>query len=132
MQRISGVWRLGCLTVLLAAAAVHNGDRVGLTLVSDRIEAELPPAGGARHLARLLRLLVVSPTRSRRTNLTVGLKHLSRRFRRGLVVVLSDFLDVSTDAGPWRQVARRHEVVAPPGRSSEIRFAKSWQVALLW
>src|SRR5947199_8534043 len=33
---------------LLAAAAVGNGDRVGLTLVSDRVEGELPPAAGER------------------------------------------------------------------------------------
>src|SRR6476469_7166948 len=28
---------------LLATAAVRNGDRVGLVMVSDRVEAELPP-----------------------------------------------------------------------------------------
>ena len=40
---------------LLATAAVQNGDRAGLILVSDRIEVELAPAGGVRHLSQLVR-----------------------------------------------------------------------------
>ena len=43
---------------LLAAAAIQNGDRAGLLLVSDQVEAELPPQGGARHLAKIVRALV--------------------------------------------------------------------------
>src|SRR4051812_42057068 len=52
---------------LLAAAAIQNGDRAGLALVSDRIEADVPPGGGPRHLARLLRALVTTPATSRKT-----------------------------------------------------------------
>src|SRR5438270_658084 len=50
---------------LLATAAIQNGDKVGLSLVSDRVEAELPPGGGMRHLARLVRALVATATASR-------------------------------------------------------------------
>jgi uncharacterized protein (DUF58 family) len=96
---------------LLAAAAIRNGDRAGLALVSDRIEAELVPDGGARHLARLLRTLVATPATSRHTSLAVGLGRLRRKARRSLIVTLSDFL--SDEPVPiWRQAARRHEVVA--------------------
>jgi uncharacterized protein (DUF58 family) len=96
---------------LLAAAAVQNGDRAGLVLVSDRIEAELPADGGTRHLARLLRALVATPAASRRTDLSAALGHLGRVGRRGLVVVLSDFIEPGP-TGPWRRLTRRHEVVA--------------------
>lgn len=96
---------------LLAAAAIQNGDRAGLALVSDRIEAELPPDGGTRHLARLLRALVATPATSRRTLISSGLRRPARSARRGLVVVLSDFLEPEP-VGPWRRVARRHDVVA--------------------
>src|SRR4051812_2708437 len=96
---------------LLAASAIRNGDRAGLALVSDRVEAELAPDGGARHLARLLRMLVATPATSRRTDLTVGLGRLARSSRRGLVVVLGDFL-APDPVPPWRAVARRHDVVA--------------------
>lgn len=96
---------------LLAAAAIQNGDRVALAMVSDRIEAELLPDGGPRHLARLLRALVATPATSRLTRLTVGLDRLGRAARRALVIVLSDFLQAEP-VGPWRAIARRHEVVA--------------------
>ncbi len=96
---------------LLATAAVQNGDRVGLTMVSDVVEAELPPGGGARHLARIVRALVATPTSSRGTSLTVGLSRLRHPARRALVVVCSDFLSPEP-IGVWRRAARRHEVVA--------------------
>ncbi len=96
---------------LLATAAVQNGDRVGLTMVSDRIESELAPSGGARHLARLVRALVATPAASRRTNLAVGLARLRRPARRALVIVLSDFL-TPEPVGVWRRTAQRHEVIA--------------------
>jgi uncharacterized protein (DUF58 family) len=96
---------------LLAAAAVQNGDRAGLAMVSDRLEAELPPGGGPRHLARLLRMLVATPASSRATALAAGLGRLGHSARRGFVVVLGDFL-TPEPAGPWRAIARRNEVVA--------------------
>ena len=95
---------------LLATAAIQNGDRVGLTLVSDRVEAELSPGGGMRHLARLVRTLVATTTVARRTALSVGLARV-RRARRALIVVLSDFL-TAEPVGPWRRASRRHEVIA--------------------
>ncbi len=96
---------------LLATAAIQAGDRAGLALVSDRVEAELAPAGGARHLARLVRALVATPSRSRRTALATGLRGLARSRRRALVIVLSDFLTVEAPSA-WKPVARRHDVVA--------------------
>jgi uncharacterized protein (DUF58 family) len=96
---------------LLATAAIQAGDRAGLALVSDRVEAELPPSGGVKQLARLVRALVATPSRSRRTALTAGLRGLARSRRRALVVVLSDFLTVEP-ASAWKTVARRHDVVA--------------------
>jgi uncharacterized protein (DUF58 family) len=96
---------------LLATAAIQNGDRVGLSLVSDRVEAELAPGGGPRHLARLLRALVATPAISRGTALTAGLARFRKTARRALIIVLSDFLS-SEPVGVWRQVSRRHQVIA--------------------
>jgi uncharacterized protein (DUF58 family) len=96
---------------LLAAAAIQNGDRAGLALVSDRIESELRPGGGTRHLAQLLRALIATPASSRKTGISVGLERMGRGVRRALIVVISDFLDLEPVAR-WRRVATRHEVVA--------------------
>ena len=105
--------RVAQAAALLATAAVQNGDRVGLALVSDHIEAEVIPSGGDRHLARLIRTLVATPTSSRKSNVTAGLLRLKRAARRALVVVLSDFLSTEPlPSGLWRRAARRHEVIA--------------------
>jgi len=96
---------------LLAAAAIQNGDLVGLLLVSDRIEAELPPGGGTRHLARLLRMLVATPASSRKTDVGVALTRVGRIKRRGLIVVVGDFLTLDPPAA-WRRARRRHDVFA--------------------
>ena len=96
---------------LLATAAIRAGDRVGLALVSDRVEAEIAPGAGASHLARLIRALVATPSRSRRTGLEVGLRGLARSRRRTLLVVFSDFLTVEA-APTWKVAAARHDVVA--------------------
>ncbi|OJW19168.1 MAG: hypothetical protein BGO49_11760 [Planctomycetales bacterium 71-10] len=95
---------------LLATAAVHNGDRVGLLIVSDKIELEVPAGGGVRHLAQVVRALVATPTTSRKTQLQAALPRLRRTSRRAMLVVLSDFPD--EPLGPWRQASRRHDVVA--------------------
>jgi uncharacterized protein (DUF58 family) len=96
---------------LLATAAVHNGDRVGLLMVSDRLEVELPPAGGIRHLSQIVRALVATPTTSLKTQLGVGVARVRRSVRRSMLVVLSDF-DSDEPVGFWRRVARRHDTIA--------------------
>ena len=95
---------------LLATAAIQNGDRVGLIMVSDRIESEIPPAGGDRHLAQVIRALVATPTSSRKTDLGAGLVRLRRTSRRSLVIVLSDFITPEPlPTGIWRKAAKRHQ-----------------------
>ena len=96
---------------LLATAAAHNGDRVGLLMVSDRIEVELAPAGGIRHLSQIVRALVATPTTSLKTQLGVGLARVRRSARRAMIVVLSDF-GSEEPIGLWRRAARRHDAIA--------------------
>jgi uncharacterized protein (DUF58 family) len=98
-------------SALLATAAIQNGDRVGLLMVSDQIELELTPAGGFRHLAQIVRALVATPTTSHKTELGVGLARVRQSARRALIVVLSDF-GSDEPIGPWRRVARKHDTIA--------------------
>ena len=96
---------------LLATAAVRNGDRVGLLMVSDRIEVELVPAGGIRHLSQIVRALVATPITSLKTQLGIGLSRVRRTARRAMIIVLSDF-DSDEPIGLWRRAARRHDAIA--------------------
>ena len=96
---------------LLATAAIHNGDRVGLVLVSDRVEAEIPPSGGFRQLSRVLCALAATPAISRRTNLSIALHGTRPNRRRGLLIVLSDFCG-EQPVGEWRREASRQQILA--------------------
>ncbi len=96
---------------LLASAAVQNGDFAGLLQVSDRIETEIRPRAGMRHLSTIVRALVATPVASGKTNLGAAFLPIRRSRRRTLVVVLSDFLDPGEAAG-WQRLTRRHDVIA--------------------
>jgi uncharacterized protein (DUF58 family) len=110
-ERTTKADRAAQAAALLATAAIQNGDRAGLVLVSDRIELELAPAGGVRHLSQLVRALVATPTSSPKTKLSVGLARLRRTARRAMLVVISDFI-TEEPVGSWRRAARRHDAIA--------------------
>src|SRR5271155_5477548 len=110
-ERTTKADRAAQAAALLATAAIQNGDRAGLILVSDRIELELAPAGGVRHLSQLVRALVATPTSSPKTKLSVGLARVRRAARRAMLVVIRDFL-TQEPVGSWRRAARRHDTIA--------------------
>jgi uncharacterized protein (DUF58 family) len=110
-ERATKADRAAQAAALLATAAIQNGDRAGLVLVSDRIELELAPAGGVRHLSQLVRALVATPTTSPKTKLGIALARVRRRARRAMLVVISDFL-TEEPIGTWRRAARRHDTIA--------------------
>jgi uncharacterized protein (DUF58 family) len=110
-ERATKADRAAQAAALLATAAIQNGDRVGLVLVSDRIELELSPAGGVRHLSQLVRALVATPTTSPKSRLGAAMARVRRTSRRAMIVVVSDFL-TAEPAGTWRRVARRHDTIA--------------------
>lgn len=105
---------------LAAAAATgfltaRTGNRVGaMTIGPDGASAPIPARGGRVHLQAALRQIlgVLDDPRPGRTDLASGLRRLAGTAnRRGLVVVISDFLD----PGPWdaalRSLALRHDVL---------------------
>jgi uncharacterized protein (DUF58 family) len=111
LERATKADRAAQAAALLATAAVQNGDRVGLALVSDRIELELAPSGGVRHLSQLVRALVATPTTSPGTKLSIGLARVRRTARRAMLVVISDFINEEPSL-TWRRAARRHDTIA--------------------
>ncbi|HEY1379852.1 MAG TPA: DUF58 domain-containing protein [Gemmataceae bacterium] len=100
------------LAALLAFAALHNNDRVGLLHCTDRVEHVVPPRKGARHAQRLLRdILFYQPT-GRGTGLRTALDALNRAHRkRAIVFLFSDFLDTGFEKA-LRLAGRRHDLVA--------------------
>lgn len=103
---------------LIATAAVgfltaRTGNRFGAVLVTSDGEVGIPARQGRAHLLAVCDRVANAPRAARgRTDLAAGLRRLGRHARRrGLVVVISDFL-----AADWHHELRRltlhHDVVA--------------------
>ena len=99
------------LAAVVAFSAIKNNDRVGLYIVTDKVEKFVPPKKGRRHVLRVIGEILTFQPESRQTNLGAGLDFLAKIARRRSVVFLvSDFLTEGWERA--MQIARqRHEIV---------------------
>src|SRR6185503_1258684 len=102
------------LAAVVAFSAIKNNDRVGLYIVTDRVERYVPPKKGRRHVLRVIGEILAFEPQSRQTDLAKGLDFLGKVARRRSVVFLvSDFL--GGEPARWeramRITAQRHELV---------------------
>jgi uncharacterized protein (DUF58 family) len=99
------------LAAVVAFSAIKNNDRVGLFIVTDRVERFVPAKKGRRHVLRVISEILTFQPQSRRTDLSAGLELLGKISRRRSVVFLvSDFLTSGWER-PMRIAATRHDVV---------------------
>jgi uncharacterized protein (DUF58 family) len=99
------------LAAVVAFSAIKNNDRVGLYLVTDRVERFVPPKKGRRHVMRVIREILDFRPAARGSNLAAGLDFLGKVTRRRSVVFLvSDFLSDGWER-PLGITARRHDLV---------------------
>ena len=106
---------------LAGAAAVgfltaRGGNRVGALLTGGETRTALPPRPGRAGVHAVLRRIAATPRREappgEGATLAAGLESLARmHHRRGLVTVVSDFLEPGWQR-PLRHVALRHQVLA--------------------
>lgn len=90
------------LAAALAYLVVREGDEVGLSLADTALHAHLPPSASWAQLNRILDSLGRTAA-SGQTDLAACLEQVfSRIKRRGVLVVFSDFLDVS--ASFWKRI----------------------------
>jgi uncharacterized protein (DUF58 family) len=99
------------LAAVVAFSAIKNNDRVGLYIVTDKVEKFVPPKKGRRHVLRVIGEILAFEPASRGTDLAIALDLLGKIARRRSVVFLvSDFL-----SDGWEQAMRiarqRHELV---------------------
>src|SRR5262245_50991091 len=99
------------LAAVVAFSAIKNNDRVGLYIVTDRVERYVPPKKGRRHVLRVIGEILAFEPISRGTDLAVGLDLLGKIARRRSVVFLvSDFLAEGWER-PMQSARQRHELV---------------------
>ena len=112
--RLSKFRYAACLAAALAYLMLRQRDAVGLALLRGGLQSLVPPRSVGSHLNVLLGQLSGAEPAAE-TALAPGLHDLAERLsRRGLVVVLSDFLDDSGEVlGGLRHLRHRgHEVLA--------------------
>jgi uncharacterized protein (DUF58 family) len=99
------------LAAVVAFSAIKNNDRVGLYIVTDRVERYVPPKKGRRHVLRVIGEILAFQPSSRGTNLATGLDLLGKiAKRRSIVFLVSDFMSEGWERA--MQIARqRHELV---------------------
>jgi uncharacterized protein (DUF58 family) len=100
------------LAAVLAFSAISNNDKVGLVVVTDRVERFLPPRKGTRHVLRLIRDILFFQPSHPGTSIRVGLNFLNRvQHRRAIVFMLSDFLDEGFERS-LKRTGGFHDLVA--------------------
>jgi len=102
------------VAAILAFSAIHNNDKVGLLLFSDRVELFIPPKKGRLHILRLIREMLYFQPQGRGTDLYGALEYMNKVVtRRAVVFLISDFL-AGDFTRPLTVSARRHDMVALP------------------
>lgn len=96
----------------LGLLASRGGNRIGAILLEGDDHIRYPARSGRRHLQGVLMRMLESGREHGAADLHAGLRQADRvARRRGLVVVISDFLD----GGDWQQplavLSRRHDVI---------------------
>lgn len=100
------------VAAILAFSAIHNNDKVGLLLFSDRVELFIPPKKGRLHILRLIREMLFFSPQGRGTDLHGALDYMNKVVtRRAVVFVISDFL-TGDFTRPLTVSAKRHDMVA--------------------
>ena len=97
-----------------ALVAMRGGDRVGALVAHDGGIALVPPRRGRNHVLRVIRAVLTQDANLRGTDLPGALQMAVQGLKqRGIVFVLSDFLDApETYARALSLVSRRHDTVA--------------------
>lgn len=107
------------IAAVLAFSAIRNNDRVGLLIVTDRIEKVIPPKKGRAHVLRVITEILGFKPEGHGTDTTLGLEYVNRLSKRKAVVFyLSDFFAAAEPPGEkeaWEKAlaitSRRHDLV---------------------
>ena len=82
------------IATLLAFSAVKSGDKVGLTLFTDKIEKFVDPKKGKQNALRIIRDILFCENTSKGTDLTSALTFINKVLKhKTLIFFISDFID---------------------------------------
>lgn len=104
------------IAATIAFACIHNNDRVGLMLYTDRVERYIPAGQGRKHVLQLISEILTYRPERHATQISSSLEMLSRVVKkRCSAFIVSDFItDEPTPAerALIQRTARRHDLLA--------------------
>lgn len=100
------------MCAVLAFSAIHNNDKVGLIIFTDRIELYIPPKKGRQHVLRVIREVLFFEPKGTGTDIPGALHYLNGVVRRRAVAFLvSDFMAEDYETA-LRIANKRHDIIA--------------------
>lgn len=82
------------IAATLAFSAIHNNDKVGVVMFSDRIEKFIPPKKGSSHILRIIRELIGFQPTGHGTDIAEALRYFTNvTKKRSTAFLLSDLYD---------------------------------------
>jgi len=97
---------------MIAYAASHTGDKVGVLLFAGEVEKIIPPKKGKQHIQRVIRDILLHEPTTGGTDLGLALKVAHRMMKHsGIVFVISDFLTDNYFMS-LKQLSRKNDVIA--------------------
>ncbi|MDC7241959.1 MAG: DUF58 domain-containing protein [Spirochaetales bacterium] len=102
----------GHIFAIIALAAVANNDKVGSLLFSDRVEEQIQPRKGRKHVLKQITQILAVKEGRKGSNLALACKTASQTMkRRGICLILSDFRAAGYKT-ELTMLARKHDVIA--------------------
>lgn len=99
------------IAAVLAFSAIHNNDKVGVIMFSDKIEKFIPPKKGRQHILRIIRELINFEPENRGTEITEALRYLTNAIKkRSTAFLISDFIDDDFDDA-LKIANKKHDIV---------------------
>ena len=104
------------IAATIAFACIHNNDRVGLMLYTDRVERYIPAGQGRKHLLQLISEILTYRPERHSTQISSSLEMLSRVVKkRCSAFIVSDFITeapTGAERALIQRTARRHDLLA--------------------
>lgn len=100
------------IAAVLSFSAIHNNDKIGVVLFSDKVEKFIPPKKGRQHILRIIRELIDYQPESQGTNIAEGLRYFTNAVKkRCTAFLISDFMDEDYEEA-LRIAKKRHDLIA--------------------
>ena len=98
------------VSATLAFSAIHNNDKVGVVMFSDRIEKFIPPKKGSSHILRIIRELIGFRPTSRGTDITEALRYFTNITKKRCTTFLMSDLDDEDYENALKIAAGKHDL----------------------